>query len=552
MKRLLEIGLAAACVHVWVWYASARPPEPAPELVERLTHADKHVRVKALRQLGELGTAGKHAVEAVAPLLRDKEPDVRVQAGRTLAQIGSAALPVLMKEMTLDDYSSRYRAARNLAAMGPLAKDAVPVLIASLTHSHPDPRSMSAFALGEIGPAAWKAGPGLVRRLSDEDGEVRKQARVALIKIGPDVIPTLAGALQSPQAPIRQAAAEILANLGAPAKSALPDLLTALKDKQGPVRRAAALTIAVLGSEAQEALQPLIEALTDKEPGVRMAAAQALGELGPQASPAIAALTNAFRDGNQEVRVQSVLALVKIGPEAARVLVNTIFSDNYQMRVNAIFTLGQMGPAAKNAGDSLIEAMKERDPGIRGASALALGRIGPAIKADATRPLQLVLEEDGRDSIRIAAALALVQLYPNDPAAANQLTKEVLAAAGNGVGPVFKPINPAKEAKYSKFLDFFIYRNSFSFGLGLDCCSRQAMEQLDFDAIPAMVRAYNFLASTGPTGKIIIGQVGNLERGFNNPLGGPLPKTIRPQGRELKLSQPGNNLRWKEVGYFFV
>jgi hypothetical protein len=204
------------------------------------------------------------------------------------------------------------------------------------------------------------------------------------------------------------------------------------------------------------------------------------------------------------VRFQAATAIVKIGPSAVNVLINALPNEDANMRLNAMLTLGHIGPLAKRAAPMLVEAMKDKDFATRGACALALGRMGPEVKEEAAAGLKDLLQ-DPRDSIRISAALALVQIHPQDKGFVDLLTREIQKTAKVTVLPLAakaSATHPLKEAQYESFLNYFIFRNSFRFGDGLDSASHGAMNRLGYDAIPAMVRAYNKLAMVGGEGKV--------------------------------------------------
>lgn len=89
-------------------------------------------------------------VSALIEVLRDTDPEVRINAGNALAAIGTPA---------------------------------VNSLIHSLGHRNREARSAAAYALGQMGADAAPAATALVRALKDADTDVRRQATQALSRI---------------------------------------------------------------------------------------------------------------------------------------------------------------------------------------------------------------------------------------------------------------------------------------------------------------------------------------------------------------------------------
>jgi HEAT repeat protein len=120
----------------------------------------------------------------------------------------------------------------------------------------------------------------------------------------------------------------------------------------------------------------LLVSLKSDQAGVRAGAARTLGEIGPAAKDAVPDLTAALRDGNLEVRQ------------------------------NAATSLGHIGPAAQPAAAELSAALKDSQWQVRRAAAYALGRLGtrdvePALKA---------ARKDENDAVEKAAKASLEQI----------------------------------------------------------------------------------------------------------------------------------------------
>jgi len=311
----------------------------------------------------------------------------------------------------------------------------------------------------------------------------------------------LRGALKSPRASIRRLAADLIALQGSKVREATEDLIGLLKDKQPAVRRSAALALSAIGPDAGQAVQSLIDAAGDADSGVRAAAALALGEIRAQGR-AISTLVNLFRDPAGDVRLQATAAIVKIGPSAVNVLINSIPSENLNLRLNAILALGEIGPEAKDAVGLLIDQLKDKLSLIRNQSALALGKIGPTAASQAVEPLKDRIKEEMDIPVRISMRLALVQLLPKDKEAARQLNQDVLASVvgtnqelvKKTLQSVMRPKTPLeilRQKKIQGVLNFYTVRNSFRFGDGLDQWSHKVLASLGPEAIPTMVDTLN-------------------------------------------------------------
>lgn len=89
-------------------------------------------------------------VSALIDVLKDTDPEVRINAGNALAAIGAPA---------------------------------VDPLINTLSHRNREARSAAAFALGQMGAEAAPAATALVRALKDADTDVRRHSAQALSRI---------------------------------------------------------------------------------------------------------------------------------------------------------------------------------------------------------------------------------------------------------------------------------------------------------------------------------------------------------------------------------
>jgi HEAT repeat protein len=152
---------------------------------------------------------------------------------------------------------------------------------------------------------------------------------------------------------------------------------------------AAFLALAECSGWAQDATDDLqaifvqehIQNLTDKNPGIRASACYSLGTIGPGAREAVPSLIAALAN-----------------------------DTNAQVREDAADALGEIGPSAKEAIPFLITALaKDRDAQVRAVAAHSLGGIAP----QATPALTAALANDTDTYVRLEAALALEQIGPD-------------------------------------------------------------------------------------------------------------------------------------------
>lgn len=217
----------------------------APALIAALKDADPEVVGNAI---DALAAGGKDVVPAVAVGLGNK--DLRLFAVRILGRIGAdskAAVPALIKALSVDDVEFKREVHFTLGIIGPDSAPAVPELMKSLSSDEELIRNSAIFALGKIGPAAKDALPALRKNVTSEDRMLKRVSVWAMLKIDRGnerlsrlAVPLLAEGLGHEMEMVRYEAAVALGEIGDLAKPALPALKQALEDKSAHVRDAAA------------------------------------------------------------------------------------------------------------------------------------------------------------------------------------------------------------------------------------------------------------------------------------------------------------------------
>ncbi|WP_293150251.1 MULTISPECIES: HEAT repeat domain-containing protein [unclassified Microcoleus] len=236
--------------------------------------------------------------------------------------------------------------------------------------------------------SASKANPkeidSLIEKLKTNDERELDATIKKLRKIGKPAIPALIEALRDQNLLVRRSAAEVLQRFGA---SAIPALVKASKDSDVLVRRRAAVLLAksllvseinrspLFSSEAKAVVPQLVLLLKDSDPDVRISAVYALGNIGGEAKTVIPQLIPLLQDSDASVRS------------------------------SAASTLGLIGKEAKAVVPQLVPLLQDSDTSVRTSAAYALGNIGGEAKT--VIPQLVLLLKDSDASVRGSAAYAL-------------------------------------------------------------------------------------------------------------------------------------------------
>jgi HEAT repeat protein len=378
-------------------------------LTEALSNEDICVRGRAALVLVKIDQQTKASVPGLIDALSDEDECIREKAAEALGMIGAdakAAAPALTEALSDEDACVRGHAALALVEIGADVDAAVPVLIEALRGDDRDVRSRAVWTLKKIGTAA---APALTEALSDEDACVRGPAALALIEIDPEtkaLVPALINALSDENDLIRERAAEALEKIGPEAKTAVPALIEALKDKNKDLRVRSAVALGMIGADAKAVVAALTEALSDEDIWVRLRAAVALEKINPETKAAVPALIDALKD--EYARWQAARALRNIGSKAVLALVEALKDKDKGVRKAAAFALGLIGQEAKPAVSALIEALKDENDSVRSYAAEALGRIGSEAKTAVLALVEALKDENKNVRVRSVEALGII------------------------------------------------------------------------------------------------------------------------------------------------
>lgn len=279
-----------------------------PKLIDTLHDENFMVRAAAAAALGQI--RDERACPALAAALNDKDFHVRHHAAEGLANIGMAALEVLIERINHPDEQCHRHACEALSKIGD--RLAVPPLMALITHPDANRRINAIRALGKL--RAYEATEAIIAALDDPDPQVVIDAGYALAAIGDErAIEPLSLRLDNEKL-IRR-----LADFG---EAALPALLKALEAPHSTPHLIGVI-VALEAVKHRAALWPLIPFLQDAEVAVRWATVNALAWLGePEAAPFLAPLLDDdSRINGRPLYVDVVKALQKIDTPQARRLI---------------------------------------------------------------------------------------------------------------------------------------------------------------------------------------------------------------------------------------
>jgi len=400
--------------------------DAVPFLIEAL--ADPKSRYWAEVVLAEIGPEAAAAVEPLSKVAADGPIEERVQAILALAAIGepsAAATSQLVAALDSPDASLRYVAAYALGKLRAKAGDAA--LEKAAASDDQFLASVASWARARINPddeaLCTKAVERLETELADQSPALRQAAIEGLSGLADSMdeagrkefAARLVGSLTDPEPGVGLAAGGSLIRLGRDAVGALTEALAA-----PAVRNAAMEILAEIGPESRPAVASMIAGLSDEDPVYRSNAALALAKLGPEAKDAVPALEKLLGDeaAPVEARFPAAYALGSIGPAAisAEPLLRKLAESNDEMMATVcVWAALKLKPEDATLFDAAIpklrRALQREQELVRLEAAVALGEIGPKA-ATALPMLEMLAEEDPSRMVRAAAEEAVRRIRP--------------------------------------------------------------------------------------------------------------------------------------------
>jgi HEAT repeat protein len=365
--------------------------EVIPQVVGYLADADLNVRVEAVKSLVEIG--GPKTLDGLVRAAGDNDPEVQIRATDALVNVylpgyvktgfsgtlSRAGNSVKGKFTDTDDrIIDAYVTVRPdvIAALGKLARGA----------GNFDARANAARAIGVLRGRA--AIPDLIEALHSKDDKLMYESLVAIQKIGdPSAAPRVAFLVRDLQEKIQTQALETIGLLRD--KSAAPDVRGALEHARSVrVRRSALEALALIADPADRTL--FLNNLKDKDDGVRAAAAEGLGRIRNPADRAIIEQTFNEEHG-MTPRLSAGFALVELGQ------LDTTRFGPLRYLINSLNQKAWRGVAIA----FVIELA--RDPQIR----QAIYTLLPDSTKDEKQQIAMVLARSGdKDSIAVLEGLS--------------------------------------------------------------------------------------------------------------------------------------------------
>lgn len=333
--------------------ARAAATAPADELLHALEHPRVHVRLNAVRVFAEQGPRAAESARAIAVLLRDREPEVRREAVRTLGALASVVVAPELVSALGDRDPTVVSAAE--AALGGFGEAAGPALYAGLDTSNEAQGARVATLLGKLADGPSR----LLTALASASLDVGVHAALGLAAAGRaragSNLRALRTAALAGNPRFRIAAARALAVLDPRPEPrikriTIPDFF----EKQ--------LDTVTLGDDL--GLADLSPHLGDAFPVVRANAATALGALGDVSCAGLLAV--ALRDDVAAVRLAAARAIDRLGGAAVATVVSDLLvamrtADETMLEQLAKMLRSHQGREVDAALISALVTVDERD-----------------------------------------------------------------------------------------------------------------------------------------------------------------------------------------------
>jgi HEAT repeat protein len=455
------------------------PEVKIPALIQALSDPDWKIQVVAAYHLGQMGSAAREAIPALATALDSLNPDVRFVITKALEQIGSqAAVPPLARALQDKDENVRLAAAMALDNLGPDARAALPVLQKYLRDGNWFVRSHAAKAFVWLAARDKSMLPVLLKGAQNplQEREVstpaerefqrRRQEEIpaavaidALAEIGPDVAPLLIESLRnevsdSYQTNVTFALVIIGSKTGN--EAVVDQLIQLLQDHDELLRHNAALALGLIGSKA--AIPSLVNPpLTEEK-------LKALGQIGlkiilgknivldeAQVSNGMwknvfPSLSPALRDPDWRVRAIAAAALgtklyhyqeKQFSEKIVASLTGALQDKDWQVRSTAIAVLGRSRfpleeksrrKLARKKGAVLNMVLKDEDWRVRCAAVAVIPEIYRDQSSNQDQSVTLLNSAFNDDNVQVRrSAIQAIQPPIHDPGRLTPMLSNFLA-----------------------------------------------------------------------------------------------------------------------------
>jgi HEAT repeat protein len=385
-------------------------------LLKQLENEDTEARLLAIKRLGMIYD-DETIIDPLLKLLLDSDARVREAAILSLSVQSSTSKIIKPIINTLNDEEIKVQLAAIRALSEFRSIIATKPLIKILSDPEDEVRAAAVLALGLIEDK--NALFPLIDCLEDQNSQVRINALVALSQLGdPRAIDPIIEMINTEADEIvQQMAILALGPLGEGDKRIIPPLVDRLHSESSQIRQYAVVS---LGRTKQpEIIEPLLKIINDEDPYVRRACASALSDIKDPAT--VKEFIERLKDSSAEIRETAANALGKLGdPIAVPYLIETLSDEAELVREEAASALGEL--QHQLATKPLINLLKhEEKESIKVAAAVAIGKIEgnspPAtnflISNLALLPLKKFLSSENL-SIRAVVAEALAKIHINN------------------------------------------------------------------------------------------------------------------------------------------
>lgn len=255
----------------------------------------------------------------------------------------------------------------------------------------------------------------LCQALAGEDAAARAQAAKSLAAEGPEAaaaVDALTEALADDDAKVRAYAAYALGEIGQPASVSVEALMDRMVDEDGRVRRAAMRALQAIDPPREQTRDKMLQILKTASPDVVV---QLLEMIAGEGKTVVPKLRVALQD--EEMCYWACVVLSDMGPEGAEALPELLCCldhDHYEVRLNALIALGEIGQASEEGQAKALEILKnEKIDGIRYAAVFALGKIGAKGDKELNRTL-VELANGDEPILKMMSLWALARLNPEE------------------------------------------------------------------------------------------------------------------------------------------
>ena len=282
-----------------------------------------------------------------------------------------------------------------LERLAEIGEAAVPMLLVGLNNSNDQVRWNAAKALDAI--KLEQKLRGLVTALNDDEVDIRRIAVHSLSEMRSEhSIDGLVVALNDDEVDIRRIAVQSLREIRS--ERSIDGLVVALNDDEVDIRRIAVQSLREMRSE--RSVDGLVTVLNDPDAKVRDLAAWALGEI--QSERGVDGLLGALNDLDVNVRWNAAISLFKIKSErSVDGLLGALNDPEESVRNQVAQALRHIGSV--RSVDKLLEVLNDPDVSVRQSAAEALR----AIKSERSVDGLLALLKDADVRVRWGAAEAL-------------------------------------------------------------------------------------------------------------------------------------------------